>query len=71
MIFQRLVAIDFCHCSNFLLTMLINILKSVKKLCFIYLPDVKSRPFTPPKVESDTKTGTIHAMIPNTLSPKV
>ena len=26
-----------------------------------YLPEVKSRPFTPPNVERDTKTGTIHA----------
>ena len=34
-----------------------------------HLPDVKSNPFTPPKVERETNTGTIQDMTPNTLSP--
>ena len=35
------------------------------------LPEVKSRPLTPPKVESDTNTGMIQAMKLYTLSPNV
>ena len=36
-----------------------------------HLPEVKSRPFTPPNVESDTKTGTVHAITPNSRLPKI
>lgn len=35
------------------------------------LPEVKSSPLTPPNVESDTKTGTVQAMTPNSRIPKI
>jgi hypothetical protein len=34
-------------------------------------PEVKRIPLTPPKVESATKTGTVHARGPKTLLPNV
>lgn len=43
----------------------------VLEIIFTYLEDVKSDPFTPPKVERATEIGMIQAMTPNSFSPKV
>ena len=39
--------------------------------CHSYLPEVKSRPLTPPNVENETNTGMIQAITPYTLSANV